>query len=155
MLNSDFSAGKTRFFFRKSSLCSGSLFESTQKCTELGLNLLYILVLGTYSKFTRKINFKRPAFAFRRPARALAAGLPRQDHIYRITVESFRFHNNKFDEMCRKLDSTENLRSFETYPTPPENPKKERESYTILLEQRCPSVYTPRGFTSSSEREAR
>jgi len=27
-----------------------------------------------------------------------------------------RFHKKKFDEMLSKLDSTENLRSFETYP---------------------------------------
>jgi len=58
------------------------------------------------------------AFAFRSPARALAAGLQRQDHIYRTTDESFRFHNNNFDEMRCKLDFTENPRSLEKYPTP-------------------------------------
>ena len=52
------------------------------------------------------------------PAGALAAGLPRQDHLYTITHESFRFHNKNFDEMRCKLDSTENLRSFEKYLTP-------------------------------------
>jgi len=35
------------------------------------------------------------------------------------TDESFRFHNKNFDEMRCKLDSTENPRSFEKYPTPP------------------------------------
>jgi len=59
------------------------------------------------------------ALAFRSLARALAAGLLRQDHVYKTTDESFRFHNKKFDEMRCKLDSTENLRSFEKYPTPP------------------------------------
>jgi len=54
----------------------------------------------------------RSAFAFRSPARALAAGLPRQDHVYRTVDESFRFHMNKFDEMRCKLDSTENLCFF-------------------------------------------
>jgi len=29
-------------------------------------------------------------------ARALAACLPRQDHVYSTTDKSFRFHNNKF-----------------------------------------------------------
>jgi len=38
----------------------------------------------------------------------MAAGLPRQDHVYRTTDESFRFHNKSFDEMSCKLDSTEN-----------------------------------------------
>jgi len=35
---------------------------------------------------------------------------------YIITDESFRFHNNEFDEMPRKLDSTVDLRYFEKYP---------------------------------------
>jgi len=51
-------------------------------------------------------------FAFRSSARALAAGLPRQDHVYKTTDKSFRFHNKSFDEMRCKLDSTENPRSF-------------------------------------------
>jgi len=41
--------------------------------------------------------------------------LPRQDHVYKTTDESFRFHNKNFDEMRCKLDSTENPRSFEKY----------------------------------------
>jgi len=64
-----------------------------------------------------KIISYRSAFAFRSPARALAAGLPSQDHVYKTTDESFRFHNKKFDEIRCKLDSTENPRSFEKYPT--------------------------------------
>ena len=44
---------------------------------------------------------------------------PRQDHVYKTTDESFRFHNKNFDEIRCKLDSTENPRSFEKYPTPP------------------------------------
>jgi len=60
-------------------------------------------------------------FAFRSPARLLAAGLPRQDHVYNTTDELFRLHNKKMDEMRHgcKLDSTENPRSFEKYQTPP------------------------------------
>jgi len=52
-------------------------------------------------------------------ARALAAGLPRQNHVYIATDESLCFHTNVFDEMLCKLDSTENPRSFEKHPTPP------------------------------------
>jgi len=66
-----------------------------------------------------EIIFQRLAFAFRSLARALAAGLPCQDHVYSTTDKSFRFHNRNFDEMRRKLDSTENPCSFEKYPTPP------------------------------------
>jgi len=66
-----------------------------------------------------KIISYRSAFAFRSPARALAAGLPHQDHADKTTDELFRFHNKIFDEMRCKLDSTENPRSFEKYPTTP------------------------------------
>ena len=61
----------------------------------------------------------RSACAFRSAARALAAGLPRQDHVYKTTHESFCLHNKKIDEIRCKLDSTENPRLFEKYPTPP------------------------------------
>jgi len=60
------------------------------------------------------------AFAFLSPARALAAGLPRQDHVNKTTNESLHFHSKNLDEMRCKLDSTENPRLFEKYPTPPE-----------------------------------
>ena len=50
----------------------------------------------------------------------LAAGLPRQDHVYITADESFRFHNNKFNKLLCKLDSTENPCSFEKHPTPPQ-----------------------------------
>ena len=62
-------------------------------------------------------NFSRSAFASRRHARALAACLPRQDHVYITPDGSLCFHNNIFDKMPCKLDSTENLRSFDKYPT--------------------------------------
>jgi len=38
----------------------------------------------------------------------MAAGLPRQDHVYKTTDELFRFHHKNFDEMRCKLDYTEN-----------------------------------------------
>ena len=104
---------KKKKFFRVHPSCWVQL-NSKQKCKKI------------WSKFgARKIlefsqlnsNFEtisqRLAFAFRSPARALAAALPRQDHVYQTTDESFRFHNKKFDEIRCKLDSTENPRSFE------------------------------------------
>jgi len=104
--------------------CAADLQTQVPKsCTDLDLGLLYILILGTCSKFVAnllgKIISKRSAFAFRSPAQALAAGLPGQDHVYKTTDESFHFHNKIFDEIRCKLDSTENPRSFEKYPTPP------------------------------------
>jgi len=103
-------------FFPGSCQCAAVLFSQVPKqCRDLHLSLLYILILGTHSKFARKRIFSRSALSFRSPqaARVLAAGLPHQDHVYSTTDESLRFHNNKFDEMRCKLDSTENLRAFE------------------------------------------
>jgi len=66
--------------------------------------------------------------------RALATFLLRQDHVYSTTDESFRFHNNKFDEMRCKLDSTENPRSFEKHPTPPQGFRFELFEGTLMVE---------------------
>ena len=38
--------------------------------------------------------------------------------VYITTDESFRFHNDEFDAMPCKLESIENMRSLEKYPTP-------------------------------------
>jgi len=59
------------------------------------------------------------AFASRRHARALAACLTRQDHVYIPADELVCFHRNEIDEMPCELDPNGNLRSFEKYPTPP------------------------------------
>jgi len=40
-----------------------------------------------------------------------------QDDVYITPDELFRFHNNEFDEMPCKPDSTENPLSFKKYPT--------------------------------------
>jgi len=103
-------AGKIRIWH-----CAAVLhMQVFKKC----ISLLYILILETYSKFAWKNNFS--VFASRRQARALATCLPCQEHVYITTDESFRFpgHNSQFDEMPCKLDSTENLRSFEKYTQP-------------------------------------
>ena len=95
--------------------CAVVLFSQVPKnYTDLDLILLYSLILRTYCKFTRKCNFQCSAFAFRSPDRALAAGLPRQDHVCKTTDELSRFHSKKFDEMPCKLDCTENPSSFES-----------------------------------------
>jgi len=125
MTKSDFSCAETRFF-SGSRHCAAVLQTQVPKlCTDLDLSAFYILILGTTSKFTRKNNFLAIGVRFPQPCssglRALAACLPRQDHVYSTTdeSESFRFHNEKFDEMRCELDSTENPCSFEKYPIPP------------------------------------
>jgi len=49
-----------------------------------------------------------------------------QDHVGISTNNLFRFHNNEFDEILCKLDSTEYARSFRKYPTLP-NPLTGKE----------------------------
>jgi len=93
--------------------------QVSKKCTILILSLLYMLIYDTSGNSLVKIIFWRSAFASRRHARALAAGLPRQDHVYITTDNFFRFHNDEFDEISCKLDSTENSWSFKKYSTPP------------------------------------
>ena len=93
MAKSDFSCVET-LFFPGFCHCAADLATQVPKlCTDLNLGFLYILILRTYSKFARKNHFQRSALALRSPARALAAGLPRQDHVHKTTDESFRFHN--------------------------------------------------------------
>jgi len=100
--------------------CAAVFFlQAPKKCTDLDLSIRYILILKHMANSLGKTFSQRSASAFRSPARVMAAGLPRQDHVYKTTVESFRFHNKKCDEMRCKVDPTENLRSFEKYPTPP------------------------------------
>jgi len=111
----------TCFFFGSRHFSSCLCSHLPKLSTNLDPCLLYILILRTSSKFARKNNFLALSDCFPQPSppRALAADLPRQDHVYKTTDESFLFHNKNFDEMRCKLDSTENPRSFEKYPTPP------------------------------------
>jgi len=130
-------------FFSGSRHCASVLQTQVPTlCTNLDLGLIYILILGTFSKFARENNFLALGVCFsfflgfwfwvsktrpnhwtkqmeNSPARALAASLPRQDHVFYTTDESSRFHNKKTDAVRCKLNSTENLCSFEKYPTPP------------------------------------
>jgi len=72
MLNSDFWCGRNTFFFG-SRYCAAALFSQVpKKCTDLDLSLLYILVLGTCSKFAR--NFLAPSLCFLQPSGCLSAG---------------------------------------------------------------------------------
>ena len=129
MAKSDFSCVETRFFSGSHHCAAVHQTQVPKLCTDLDLGLLYILISGTYCKFARENNFL--AFAFCSPARAMAAGLPRQNHVQKTNDESFRFHNKKFDEMRCKLDSSENPCSFEKYPTLGRKASKLAMSYEL------------------------
>jgi len=58
-------------------------------------------------------------FSSRRHALALAADLLRQNHLYITTDQFFRLNKNESDEMPRKLNSIENPRALEKFPTTP------------------------------------
>jgi len=110
-----FSAGETYFFFGGRPCASFLFSQVPKKCTDLDLTL----VLGTYSKFAWENDFLSPVVCFPQPCssagRRFATSRSHLQNYRRI----FRFHNQNFDEMRCKLDSTENPRSFEKYPTPP------------------------------------
>ena len=59
--------------------------------TDLDPTLLYIWISETYSKFVWKNKILVLGVCFRRHARALAAGLPLQDHVYITTNNVCRF----------------------------------------------------------------
>ena len=115
---SDFSCVETRFFPGSRHCASAPQMQVLKLCTDLEIQSTFCY-LEHIANLLEKIISKRLAFVFRSPARELAAGVLRQDHVYKTTDESFHFHNKQIDEMRCKLDSTENLRSFEKYPTLP------------------------------------
>jgi len=113
---------KTCFYAGKIGFCHCAAVLQTQipkLCTDLDIDFLYILILGTYSKFARKNNFLALGVFFLQPCssagRRFAASRSRLQNYRRIVS----FPQQKIDEMRCKLDSTENLRSFEKYPAPP------------------------------------
>ena len=119
--------GKIRFFLRQNTFFP-RILPSRCGCPNASTEVvhsprsrspLHFDIRNTSANSLGKIISNRSAFAFRSSARALAEGLPRQDHVCKTTNESFRFHNKNFGEIRCKLDSTENPRSFEKYPTPP------------------------------------
>jgi len=113
MPTSDFPAGETCFFPEVATVQRFSLRKYTKSVQT------YIPVCSAFGYWEHIENsfglviFERSTFPSRSPARALAAGLPHQDHISITTDELYCFHNDEFDELPCKLDSTENLRSFE------------------------------------------
>ena len=84
--------------------CTAFLFSKVpEKCTDLDLSLLYILTLGTYSKFARNNNFLALGVCFPQFCSSAGRRFAASRSRYKTTDESFRFHNNDFDEMPSKL----------------------------------------------------
>jgi len=105
-------------FFPGSRHCASDLqTQVPMLCTDLNISLLYILILGTYGTFARKKYFLALSVCFQSPARALAAGLPRQDHVYKTTIESFRLHNkNSMKCVVNWIPLRNRVRSRNTQP---------------------------------------
>jgi len=87
--------GKIRFFLRRNTFffrsrnCAAVLQTQVPKlCTYLDLKILYILTLGTCSKFARKINFQALGICFPQPCssagRRFAASRSRLQYYRRI-----------------------------------------------------------------------
>jgi len=60
-----------------------------KSCTNLDPTLFYISILGTYSNVYGKIKCQRLVFPYHSHARAVAAGLPRHDHVQIIPEHLF------------------------------------------------------------------
>jgi len=98
--------------------CAASLCLQVPKlCTDLDQTLFKILILGARSEFSPGKKSQRSVLASCSHARVLASCLLRVDHVCITVDQVFRIHNNEFDEMPYKLDSTENSHSFKKYPT--------------------------------------
>jgi len=126
---------------RKSALRSCILFASTEVMHRpRSDSFLHFYIRTQKANSYGKINCYRSAFAYRSHARALAAGLPRQDHVWITTNNLFHFHNNEFDEIPCRLDSTEYARSFRKHPTLPWQCGDFWKNSSALFIAQCPTL---------------
>jgi len=89
--------GKIRFFLRRNTFfsrsrnCAAVLQMKVPKlCTDLDLKLLYILILGTCSKFARKNNFQALGVCFLQPCSSTGrrfAVTPRSVSLRRVSIQ--------------------------------------------------------------------
>jgi len=88
MTKSDFSCVETRFFPGSCHCALGLQAQVPKFCTDLDLGLLYILILGWYSKFARENNFLALGVCFPQPCssagRRFAASRSRVQNYRRI-----------------------------------------------------------------------
>jgi len=111
MTKSNFSCVETGFFSGSRHCASVLQTQVPKLCTDLDHSLLYILIFGTYSKFTRENNFLALGVCFPQPYSSAGHRFAES----RLRLQTFRLHNKNLDEMRCKMDSTENPRSFEKY----------------------------------------
>jgi len=86
-------------------------------CTDLDRTLLYILILRTSIKFAQDSKTLALGVSFAQPCSSAGHTIPAYRSHLDTTIQLVRFHKKQIDEMRCKLDSTENPRSFEKYPT--------------------------------------
>ena len=108
MAKFDFICVETRFYFRILPSRMRGRSASTKLCTDLDISLLYILILGTYSKFARKINFL-----------ALGVYCPAGQNTFRRSRPQLKLGEEI--ESSRLVD--DQSRKNQQYPTPPFNRK--------------------------------
>jgi len=99
----------------------GDFWQILEKCKDLDLTLLHILILGAYSKFVRKNKMLALGVCFHSPALALFACLLRADHVWITADQLVRFQKKEYDEMLCKRDRLghwESLFVWQRYPTP-------------------------------------
>ena len=111
MSNANFFLRNT--FFCGSLHCAAVFFSQVSKlCTDLDLSLLYILRLGTYSKFTRKNNFIALGVWCPQPCSCAGRRFAAKRSRYSTTNESFRYlptnptSNNTTSHMGLRRDHT-------------------------------------------------
>ena len=78
---------------------------------------LYISINRTHAKFVRKNKMLALGVCFPQPARALAAGLPNQDHVWITTDRFIRFYKDQFDEiLVNWIQANTHVRFNKTQP---------------------------------------
>jgi len=117
MAKSDFSCVETRVFH---GFCHRAFVLQAQVpklCTDLDLSLLYILILGTYSKFARKINCHSLAHDVRAFPSALA---DRSDLsvmlITRLSKADQKNRPGRSPTICRRFAELSDLRESKWDP---------------------------------------
>jgi len=108
-----------RRIHQKSALRSRILSASTELMHRpTSDSSLHFDIKNTYQIRNTKMKCQRSASASRNPARALAVGLPRQDHVKFTTDQFVGFHKNEFDEMPCKLKKQWTRTFVRTNPNP-------------------------------------
>jgi len=91
--------------------------KALKLCKDLDRTLLYILILRTSIQFAQDNKTLALGVCFPQPCSSAGHTIPAYRSRLDTTIQLVRFHKKQIDEMRCELDSTENPRSFEKYPT--------------------------------------